>query len=49
MGNFFAEIAIWPTGYVCLGAGYEIETILITLSTALKIYYCYETLINTII
>ena len=48
MANLFGEVAIWKTGYVCLNAGWEVETILITVTTALKIYDCYQTLLNTI-
>lgn len=47
MMNVFGEIAMWPSGYVCLNAGWEVETVLLTLSTALKVYDCYQTLINT--
>ena len=48
MVNLFVELALWPTGYVCVNSGWEVETILITITTALKIYDCYQTLLNTI-
>lgn len=48
MINLFVELAIWPTGYVCVNTGWEVETILITATNAVKIYDCYSTLINTL-
>lgn len=49
MMNLFGELAIYESGTVCLNAGWELETFLMTLSTALKIYDCYQTILNTIL
>ena len=48
MLNVFGEVAIYSTGKVCFNVGWEYETFLMTLSLALKIYDCYQTLLNTI-
>ena len=49
MMNVFGEIAFWPDGHVCINGGWEVETILVTITTALKIYDCYEVLIDTLL
>lgn len=49
MINIFGELAIYKSGTVCLNAGWELETFLMTLTTALKIYDCYQVILNTIL
>lgn len=48
MANFFGEIAFWPSGKICLNTGWEINTVLITLQTAMRFLDCYKAIIDTL-
>ncbi len=44
----FVELLIWKNNVLCLNAGYVVENILITVTTAMKFQNCYKTIIQSL-
>lgn len=48
MANLFAEFTIYDQGYLCLGVGYEVQDIQISLQTAMKFQDCYKMVVESL-